>query len=334
MLKGQATIIIILHNRHRNLDRLLDYYAGVEFPIVIADSSKQEHKFEHLSDSVKYIYTPGFSFTQKVEEILPAINTPYVLMCADDDFVVPSGIRACTEFLDKNNEYSCAQGMILKYYVNTHETDFRVDMLYQGDFSINTMHPWERINKLFQPYKSLLYGVHRTKVLNNVFKGAGKSFRNLYLNEYLTSIVPLFYGKYKDIEVLYQVREHSDFSDDKTVDNIDVIVQSEKYRDEYRSFLAYLNTKMGHLHVEEQDQLKKAVRLCLEMYAGHVRQIKEQGLPLKKQFGKLLLNIPGIGKTLIQKRRNSKSRASVSRYLTPKDWDELEIISGLLKKFK
>lgn len=333
-MKDQATIIIILHNRHRNLDRLLEYYSGQGFQIVIADSSREEHRFDYLSPSVRYVYRPGLSFTQKVEEILPTVQTPYVLMCADDDFVIPSGIHESVEFLNNNPEYCSAQGMILKYYVNPYETEFRVDLLYQGDFSLHSGKSWERIEKLFKPYKSLLYAVHRTEILNKVFMGAGKSFGNLYLNEYLTSIVPLFYGRYKDMEGLYQVREHSDFSDDKTVDNIDVIVQDTKYRDEYHRFLAYLDAKMNHLSKEEQIWLNKAVNQSLQDYAGHVKQIKQEAPSLIKKAGKLLIRIPVFGKKLVQQRRSSKSAASVRRYLTEKDNEELKKISRLLTKFK
>jgi len=331
-MSEQVTIIIILHNRHANLDRLLEFYENIDLPVFIADSSSAEHVFSKKKDSIKYRYTPGLTYTQKVEQVLNEIDTPYVAMCADDDFIIPGGLYHCVDFLEKNREYSAAQGMILKYHQNTIRHTVRFEMLYTNDHSLLSMDPLERLKKLFDPYKSLLYGVHRTAILRTAFTGAGKAFTNLYLNEYMTSVIPVLLGKYKDLPVLYQAREHAEGSDDKTVINLDTIVQDGQYKAELTGFLNHIVDKTTNAVSVNSSSLKDAVLNALENYALKIETFKRSGIPLKKRIGKLLSLIPFFGMRYLQKKRLNESNRSLKKYLSEQDFKELASLQTILKK--
>src|SRR6476469_32421 len=115
-----VTLILILHNRTQNMLRLMEYYAGIEWPVIIADSSTQPMNMI-FEKNIDYSYTPGLTFTQKIEHVLDKVQSKYVVMCADDDFIVPGAIAECCAFLDENSGYSTAQGRCIKYtkLVNT-----------------------------------------------------------------------------------------------------------------------------------------------------------------------------------------------------------------------
>ncbi len=334
VMKEKLTLILILHNRHTNLDRLLEFYNNFESAIYIADSSFEEHVFlKELKGNVRYEYTPGVSYTQKVELALANIFTPYVAMCADDDFIIPSGLYQCAEFLENNIGYVSAQGMILRYYKNTIQSKLRFDMLYEGDHSMVADTPEERINNLFMPYKALLYAVHRTSVLKMAFENAGVAFKNLYLNEYLTSIFPLIKGKSKDLPLLYQVREYDKASDDKTTENIDTIITEKKYNVEYESFLNHIVSKSVTKDGVNLHWLKNIIETALKNYAVRVKGFKQTKMPVNKKIGQVIRLVPVIGERLVQTRRLKLSMKRVQKYLTEQDWQQLHEIERILKRY-
>ena len=334
-MKDQITLIIILHNRHANLDRLLEYYSGQYFSIIIADSSSEEHVFvKERKPYVKYSYTPGLTYTQKVEIILQQVTTDYVALCADDDFIIAEGLFECAAFLNDNPGYCVAQGVILKYYQNTIGKKLRYDMVYKGDHSLSSENAVQRMENLFNPYKSLLYALHRTPVLKEAFQNAGAALKNLYLNEYLTSIIPIFKGKSKDLTCLYQVREYAEASDDKTAENIDVVLHAEKYKIELQLFLDHLAGKIDDSAGLDKNALKAFILKELNNYASQIESFKKAKTGFKKRIGYVVGAIPFVGKQYVQNNRYKQSIMDLRKYLTKKDFVELDNIEKILKQYK
>ena len=332
-MKNAVTLVIILHNRHQNLDRLLEYYAGFESPSVIADSSKEEHFFSKRQANLTYLYTPNLTYTQKIERLLDAVITPYIVMNADDDFIVPAGLYDCVGFLNTNESYSAAQGMILKYYKNTVEKKVRFGLLYKGDFSLNMDDPMERLQNLFHPYKSLLYAVHRTNILRACYQNAGKGIRNLYLNEYLVSVGTVLRGKIKDMPSLYQVREYAEDSDDKMAHNLDVILSREEYKPELQFFLNNLVANYAGTSKRETAFIKQEIEESLTKYAAMIDTFRRPKPSLKKRIGLLVKLIPFFGKKWIEMSRRRETKQELDNFLLSEYNQELGKIERLLRQF-
>lgn len=301
-----VTLILILHNRHDNLDRLLDYYKSFSSPIIIADSSSVVHTFRNTSVSYKYLYTPDVSFTKKIEMALAEVKTPYVVMCADDDFIIPESILKCVDFLEHNKEYIAAQGICINYKKNntkSNKTEFgRMYLNHTADISFDD--PLLRLKALFNSYRSLLYAVFLTDTLRLSFKKAGATVKNLYLNEYLTAIVPILCGKSRELPMLYQVREYSEISDDKTTDNLDKIFSEEKYRDELDQFIQLAAENVSSVTSIDKQILRKEIYQTLERFSKDpVMTNRTAETSFKKKIGLMIKNIPVLGAWLIEKNR-------------------------------
>jgi len=334
-MKDLVTLVIILHNRHSNLDRLLEFYDNFDSPVIVADSSSEKHVFtKAMKANITYLYMPGITYTQKIEMVLNKIPTQYVALCADDDFIIEQGIYCCVDFLNGHAEYVSAQGIILKYYKNTIGTNLRFDMLYQGDYSLASENPARRLTDLFAPYKSLLYAVHRLPVLKAAFSDAGTTIKNLYLNEYIASIVPVLAGKHKDLNVLYQVREHADISDDKMADNLDTILANPGYKDEFTSFINHILDKAAGFTSMSRVQLKEVLIDTLNSYADQIKSFREIKIPFVKRAGRVIEKIPIVGKSLIVNRRYSQSKLSIKKHLPASDYRELEKVAFVLNKHR
>ena len=91
------------------LRRILNYYNSyhIEFNIIIADSStninkKLNKKIAASFPKLKILYIDKFSEKlvshHKFAEIVKYVKTKYCVFCADDDFVVPNGIKQAVDF--------------------------------------------------------------------------------------------------------------------------------------------------------------------------------------------------------------------------------------------
>ncbi len=335
-MTDKITLILILHNRHKNLDRLLEYYNDCTFPIIIADSSKEKHVFNNKRDNWIHYYSPGLTFTQKIEVVSKNVTTPYVAMCADDDFILPESLQKCVLFLEQNSDYSVAQGWSIRYYKKSIVTDhIKYGLLYDLSKSIEAKEPINRLVDMFQNYRSVLYAVFRTDVLQKSFAGAGMRIKNLFLNEYITALLPILYGKYKELPILYQVREFAEDSDDKTATNLDTILDDSNYANELHSFKDFILTKLTEPTNFKTNKVEEVLNEILISFSAQLKANRNQKVSFKKRIGKLISFVPVIGKTIILKNREKERAKQLQTVVkSQSDKEELERISKLLIKFQ
>ncbi len=332
----KITLILILHNRHKNLDRLLEYYNDYTFPIIIADSSKEKHVFNKSKDNWLYHYSPGLSFTEKIESVTTLVTTRYAAMCADDDFILPESLQQCVVFLEQNKTYSITQGWSIRYYKESICTGrIRYGLLYDVYKSIEEDEALKRLADMFQNYRSILYAVFKTEVLQQSFAGAGKQIKNLFLNEYITAFLPILYGKYKELPILYQVREFAEDSDDKTAVNIDTMLDNFEYAKDLNDFKHFILNKLVSITNLLYEEAEKRFENILHSFSAQLKTNRNQKITLKKRVGMLISYVPVIGKKIISKSREKEvAKQLVTVIKTQSDREELTKISQLLIKFQ
>lgn len=325
---------MILHNRHKNLDRLLEYYDNYGFNILIADSSVEKHHFKNKKPNWSYSYTPLLSFSQKLEVVLASVSTPYVVMCADDDFIIPESIIACASFLESNSDYAVAQGLCIRYErENISNGQVEYGAIYKNAKNIEQNDPLQRLHAMFEDYRSVLYAVFRTEVLQQAYSGAGNVVKNLYLNEYVTAFIPVLFGKSKELPILYQVREYALDSDDKTTTDIDRLVFEKQFEGELNNFKSFIAKKIVAIISISDLQANEIVNNIIHSFANTVRSIRSNVSP-KKKIGKLINNIPIIGVWLIRRNRSLENKTRLKAYINMENYKkEIGIISRLLLKY-
>ena len=100
-------------------------------------------------------------------------------ICADDDFIFPSGTIEAIDFLEKQLTYSFAHGEYLNYQ---HYPDFQKTVFSQRYLreSINSASTNRRLIKHAENYIPVVYAVHRveklTMALENAFNFASTIF--------------------------------------------------------------------------------------------------------------------------------------------------------------
>ena len=96
-----VTVFIPTHNRHKLLLRNLAWLEKSKCRIVIADSSKSSLDDEikklnstpNFKSKISYLYENGLDYYTKIDRGLSLIETPYTIMCPDDDFIIWQNIK-------------------------------------------------------------------------------------------------------------------------------------------------------------------------------------------------------------------------------------------------
>jgi glycosyltransferase domain-containing protein len=208
-------------NRREYLQRVIKYYenVGLKSKIIIGDSSIQEHAeanvklIESSKLNIKYKYYPSEKFpsdSHAIVKMIESVDTSYVVFQGDDDFLVPSSLEKCAEFLDDNLEYVAAYGL-------------RVNVTYKNDIGeIETGYlvkpveflsesPVDRWALYMQTGLSTQYYVHRTEVWRRMYKRVSEMFCRYIGPELLPCSLTAISGKTKMLDTLHYVMQKGNF---------------------------------------------------------------------------------------------------------------------------
>lgn len=238
-MDSRLTIVIPTYNRSGYANRIINYFAryGCPFRIIIADSSEEPH-FDLLSHSVKenssnlYLehrrWPSSISPQVKFKEVLEDVDTTYVVLLGDDDFLIPSTLRECVDFLEGNPDYSVAHSKALFFALASPDPEkgaFSVVNFYKQR-NIEQESPSERLISHIHDYTTTFYSVHRTHQIRKNFETVAQV--NLHLRELVPSSLSILQGKVKCIERMGMLRQaHNQSSAERQgLDFFDLITSS------------------------------------------------------------------------------------------------------------
>ena len=116
---SNLTIVVPSRNRHDYLLRQLRYWSSSSAHLVIVDGSKSP-----LSDQIRSVVEThprityrheASSFAERLSVAGTLIKTPYVVMLGDDEFHLPSGLRAAVGVLEENRDLVGCMGQVLSF---------------------------------------------------------------------------------------------------------------------------------------------------------------------------------------------------------------------------
>jgi len=200
-MKPRCTILIITKGNKKFLDRITEYYNPhiKEFNFLIANSGD---KYDTTIPQI--MFAKDIDPYMKISKILNMIETKYVVVCADDDFIVPNAICKCINFLELNNDYIVCHGL---YKRVSHYHNWFVWSKRYNTVSTTDEHQFNRFQQHLNNYMPTLYAVHRTDIMKKAFNEFAKSnVGGWVFGELLTSILDSIYGKIKILPIFYCAR--------------------------------------------------------------------------------------------------------------------------------
>ncbi len=208
-MHNQLSIIIPTHERHHVLKRAVDYYQYWSVNVIVVDSSKVPVNFE-LPSNVTYLHFDKLGFGEKIYKALSDVTTPYVSLCADDDFLAANGISCGLDFLQKNQDFISVQGHSTSFYYLDGSVKNLPRYTKVIGYNISDVKPADRIRKAFNPYMHHFYSLFRTEILKRSFQ-VTCSIEYSRAVELSIPLVSLCYGKHLMLPVYWLARDANDY---------------------------------------------------------------------------------------------------------------------------
>ena len=215
MINDRITCLVPTHNRPQFLRRFFHFYGqfppGFSFSVV--DSSGPSAAAENLAVierwkpvlEIEYRHL-DLNLVDKCAHRLEQVQTPFTVLCADDDLLFPDAIRRCVEFLEHEPGCASATGRNTALYVKQRRWSC---MVYQG-YSIEDDRPFDRCFRMADYWFSNFYAVHRTEILRDIFRitAANTDSRlTLHVPEILLSQLSVLCGRVKVLPLIYSLLE-------------------------------------------------------------------------------------------------------------------------------
>lgn len=279
---SKVDIIIPTYNRTEYLRRILDYYreSAKGFSIIVADSSNHSNKKLNKAlvktyPQLNILYVDKFSenLSQhlKFAEMIKLAKSKYVCFCADDDFIVPNGIKECVDFLEKNPAYSAAHGTYIGFHIYKNllkQKQFLWTFRY-SNHSITSSSPLNRLISHLQDYTLVLWAVRRTDIVKVCYKEYVKANIDPYLQiifgELLPDALTAVYGKIRRLNTFYGARQYFgsiayDFASLMDAKN------ANRYDAEYNKFKNCLISNLIKIDRISKEKADMAIDSAMEVY--------------------------------------------------------------------
>lgn len=200
------TVVIPTYNRPKYLERSLEYWARSLIKVIVVDGSPYKYSGD-IPCNVSYYHDSNVNIGRRWANGLHKVQTPFSVLCADDDFLSLSGIEACLDFLRSNSDYASAQGVGVRFQVDNKMNIFvEISNSLMVGHDINGSTALERLNQLFIDYIEQTYSICRTPILQMSLDTCIDQTNPHYI-EHSTIFVPSVFGKHKVLPVLYSARE-------------------------------------------------------------------------------------------------------------------------------
>lgn len=322
------TLLIPTKNRATRLYRTLDYYNQVKLPykIIITDSSNEDVRvinretiqfFSRNLDIQYHEYQQDISFLSKLISTIDLVETEYVIIPGDDDYLITSTIEKGISFLNKNPDYSVVHGQAYVFYLQSSKNSSTIKFIepyYQR--SIEDEHAGDRLINHLSSYATTFQSIHRTDQLKNSIKSIDLESQGTILFEmYLTSADVLL-GKTLALNDLYIIRESSPVRDHpKGPSQYSSWVLTNSFREPYSISSTYLAHMLSDI---ENIPFSEAVETVDQAFSGWlIHYLTPDCLRFRMEnasgFWKLLLQLSEDVKTkkilFILKMRDINSRA-------------------------
>ncbi|VVQ20200.1 hypothetical protein PS938_04864 [Pseudomonas fluorescens] len=251
------TVVLITHNRKAFLRRALQYYSSYSAKVMVLDSSVQgDDSIAVDFPSVDYRHLPDYTylgFQQKLAYGVSQVTTPYMVLAADDDFMLHGALTDSVNFLEANPDYGMCHGYCLMYLTHANFVQYyRRDKKVQEDY--NAERAQDRILDYMGQYIPPFYAVHRTALLQDWYaampQGTIFEWQEIGHVYYV-----LARAKARILPIPYVVREVNYGRSDHNTEIIHVLsfkdARSVAERERFAGFLATLPTDIDEPNAEQ-----------------------------------------------------------------------------------
>lgn len=219
---NELSIVVFTKDRPELVLRTLEYLSKIKiiYPVIIADSSINRNKEivctslkKYRSLNIRYIsYNESISQWDKIKDTVIKLSSEYIMLQGDDDFIIPSGLSECHEFIKRHKDYSVVGGREVRVIINS--KTLKIDNIYTlPQIDLESSNPNERLFFHLSFYWPTIYSVFRRDVLYfalsqlDIFPTS--IIQNWLPAELAMSAIAIIQGKYKCVKELLIIRQNN-----------------------------------------------------------------------------------------------------------------------------
>ncbi|MGA0134819.1 MAG: TIGR00180 family glycosyltransferase [Opitutales bacterium] len=240
------------------LRRLLDFLDAEQYPghIVLSDNSRGEHRAFVESCPTRYAglwldlqcYDFDIGFLDKLARTLETLTARNVMLCGQDDYVVPQTLEKLLDLIEADPGLACVRGRVARFLLRPVSTDAekpaaRVHLNNMPMLPYEDPDPVTRVLGHMRAYASTLYALHRREALLECFRFTDAATRNVIFWQYLSSCVTVALGRVACLDALFLARQIHKRSWSATANDNEhwpLLVTSPRYSDYYQGFRSAL----------------------------------------------------------------------------------------------
>ena len=211
-LLKKLTLVIPTYNRNYYLSRCLWYHAHFPFSeIIVADSSPEEKKVvnretvqkirDMFGANIRYLeYEPetekyGGDIYRKWGDAVQHVETEYSQIVTDKEFLIPTTVNQCIEYLEQHHDYSSSMGIRYNLERGKKLRSWSPHVLSFEDETI--LERLQEYNKVEYP-DELLLSIQRTENHKISYKNIEKyNIDDIRFGECTLELQTLIFGKTK-----------------------------------------------------------------------------------------------------------------------------------------
>ncbi len=305
----KVAILIPTKNRFDYIARVIAYYDSLNtiHPIYIGDASSSALSSkviklisQYVNVTVKYFHWEDLCISKTITK-LAEMAEPECEFCAfhgDDDYLIPSSLSKCAEFLFNNNDYRTAQGGGAEFLLDRKGSRGEIKVIGQY-WGVNNLEQETRLKRFYffsDNYFVQQFSTHRTKEFIADSVNYSKVTDNNF-SELVHCFTFAIMGKSKYLDCLYLVRNLHDSR--YGIDFVSWITQS-NWRLDYNKTVDVLS----NLLIESGDiSDAKARNVVIEMLRKQILSYSNKISESKTIRQKFRLNIvryfPSIFKQMV-----------------------------------
>jgi len=253
-LNELLTVVLITHNRPAFLRRAVKYYSSLPCRIMVLDSTAERPEGDFCA--VDYHHVPQFAYwgmQAKLAYGVEQLTTPYMVLAADDDFILHDSLAESVGFLQANPDYGMCHGYCMMYLtLGGGVSYYRRDKKVQEDYASERAQ--DRVVDYMSQYIPPFYAVTRTDLMKTWHSALppGTSFQWQEIGHVYFLLAS---AKARILPIPYVVREinygNSDHSTEVYHSLTYIDAKSVAEREAFAEFLAGLPTGIKDLNAEQ-----------------------------------------------------------------------------------
>jgi len=204
------------------LRRCLEHLKSIQYLgyVILADDSTGQHREFVESCTSRYpelwidlhVYEHGTRFLDKLCQSMDRIRARFVMLCGQDDLVVPGAIERVVRALDADAGLSSARGRVARFRIRRKEGDsgaeeVAIDFLQHPMRAYREARAVDRVLAHIRAYSSTLYSVHRRPGLIESLRRTEATTKNVIFMQYLSSCITVAQGRVECVDTLFLARQ-------------------------------------------------------------------------------------------------------------------------------